>query len=1351
MLNLTRKNIFYIKKFNKIFSIVVFILIFLSSSMQYLYASVGDRVRSEISYNSSTKLCDKEGLKFDPFFTGNPDVNWEISNPVCLTLMATSVVLANASDYFASKQCNPLDATAEVNAALKASFFNPALLMIGVAKNGGMCGSYASICALNPDPVTKAAACQSATRCCASWGAQLASYGAMVGSFAIVYKVAKDAYEDARICGHKWLSWEQDATSTVWTKGAYDESRAKTVSNSVGGSPTIGNQNYREFIYGGVEYEDNGSGACKNPTGWDSSTRTTYLGYSTDNQRYYMKGAKETPSFACYRFLVNQDKKSETEAFECCQKRSQNTICLERNNGYKFCKIGDNNCSLSGNGSNGVEGINSEVYYNIYESRKNAGYICAETYSVCPYNHPLGGGTEDMSTSSNTDGNPNSYDIANYCQYMYHCSKIPSKLYFKTSNLSGSFISQSCRDMKGDSQNNYNFTSSIIGTNSFSSAIVQCFKETLENAFFNKAGYTKCVDANEEAKNGVCDSGYIQKKGGQISGDSFFVKMQKKLKNVIKILLTLSVIFFGAKIAMGEEVNKKLIVGYIAKIAVIIYFVIGDAWQTHFMKGVMDSSNFLAGLMFSSDYDLDAKKAKDTNKSDDINFLDGCQFPRYNYSNSSDFENPKYAPGNEYLKIWDTLDCKIARAIGMAPGATTANLILTILAGFFTGGLGILFVIAVLAFAIFLIHLVIQAFHMFLVSMLAIIILIFVSPITITMALFDKTKNIFDSWLSELLGYALQPMIIYAYLGIFIALFDTTIVGKETMFQGDGRQSPKTTLCADQNNNTNTNANSNSIYCIFGLTKVKNYTGFEALGIGIPQLVGLIDNKLAIITILKSAFLFIIFSFAGAKIPDLARALVGGSSVDGGDWSSATKALGQLSSIYSSIRSTQQKGMGLARKIGGSVNDARRDYRHNLDQYSNKKDEDNSGGQSSQQPVKLEGGATGAEQKIHQTNQVNSGGKENLTDNNQNQPKGEEVKSGQENKAPEIKTPEVETTVAPEVQTVVPEDKTPEVQNPEKSNDVIEPAIQSNNEVDDKKDEVINQQDNNEQNQNPQDTQDQSQEQNSQGNANNIDQPAELTNNKEEEPAPQDDKKDGVVQQDNDNKQEQNPQDSQDNTVNNIEDKSSTELTDKTGEEPVLNQGDNQNKSENKVPDNTTEESNDVISNQQQIQSNANQEQNNNIPINNSKPAIPQNNNKTIAKPLIGNQKRKRVEVGARIIKDSALINDSGERKFLGNIDKGIEKNFKDPNNIRMQEFAMNADSKQIQTLKNNMNIKGAKQEKEFNQNMLKAAQAYEKNNDLKNRDSQDLVREYKTPEKDAQEKMNEKYQARIRMFNPKK
>ncbi|MCE2687970.1 MAG: type IV secretion system protein [Rickettsiales bacterium] len=1356
-------NNWNIKKISKIFNFAIFLILLFSFVAKSLYASVGDRVRNGIRYNPNTKLCDKDELKFDPFFTGNPDVNWEISNPVCLTLMATSVLVANTSDYVASKQCNPADASAEVNAALKASFFNPAILMIGLAKNGGMCGSYTSICALNPDPITKAAACQAAARCCGFWAGQIASYGIMVGSFAVVYRVAKDAYEDARICGHNWLGWANN--SGVWTKGIFKDSRAFEVSDNIKKTPSykkIGNKDYREFIYGGVEYEDNGADACKNPAGWSSEARIKYLGYSSENQRYYMKGSKETPSFACYRFLLGIDKISEDRSFECCQERSQNTICIERNGekynintdhrqSYKFCKIGDTKCSLWGNGSNGTKGIEGEVYYNIYESRKNAGYICAETYSVCPYNHPLGGGTEEMSNSSNANGDPNKYNIANFCQYMYHCSKIPNKLYFKTSNLSGSFISQSCRDMKGDSQNNYNSTASIISTNSFSSAIVQCFKETLENAFFNKAGYTKCVDANEEPKGEKCNSGYIQIKGQSITGDSFFVKIQKKLKDAIKILLTLSVMFLGGKIAMGEEINKKLIFGYIAKIAVIIYFVIGDAWQAHFMKGVMDSSSFLAGLMFVSDADIDAKKNADTNKSDNIDFLDGCQFPRYNYLYNSDFNNPKYAPGNEYLKMWDTLDCKIARAIGMAPGATTANLILTILAGFFTGGLGILFVIAVLVFAIFLIHLVIQALHMFLVSILAIIILIFVSPITITMALFDKTKNIFESWLSELLGYAFQPMIIYAYLGIFIALFDSVIVGKGAIFQGDGKEAPKDIICANQDivnlcksknincDGIDVNADSNSIYCIFGLTKVKNYTGFEALSIGIPQLVGLIDNKLAIITIFKSAFLFIIFSFAGAKIPDLARALVGGSSVDGGNWSSATKSLGQLTSIYSSIRSAQQKGVGLVRKIGSSVNNERRDYRHNLDQYSNKKDQGDSNIQSSQQS-KLAGGKSDAVQQIQENNQYagGEGGKKKLSDDNQNQSKEQEI-GGQD-----------QLNVEEQKNNAINDNKSGDNQNQSKEQEIgdqdrLNVEEQKNDTIDGKKEDVKDLLETDQENTNSDISKTQPV----------VPEVKAVQSNMGQQ---------GQNPQDNqDQSQEQNSQDNQDN-ANNIGDQPSAELTNNKKEESVLNQGDNQNQLKDKtpvapkvktvVPENKTPKvSNNVISNQQQIQSNANQGQKNNIPINNSKPAIQQNNEKAGANKLyISNPK-------IRVLKDSYLLihpeqgikGSNGKRKFLGNIDKGIEKSLesKDFKNIRMQEFAMNASKDQIQALKNNMKIM-SKQEKEFNKNMLEAVKSYIGNDYLNKRDVKELAERNGIAEIDAENMMNERYKERLKEFGIK-
>jgi len=256
----------------------------------------------------------------------------------------------------------------------------------------------------------------------------------------------------------------------------------------------------------------------------------------------------------------------------------------------------------------------------------------------------------------------------------------------------------------------------------------------------------------------------------------------------------------------------------------------------------------------------------------------------------------------------------------------------------------------------------------------------------------------------------------------------------------------------------------------------------------------------------------------------------------------------------------------------------------------------------------------------------------------------------------------------------------------------------------------------------------------------------------------------GQNPQDNqDQSQEQNSQDNQDN-ANNIGDQPSAELTNNKKEESVLNQGDNQNQLKDKtpvapkvktvVPENKTPKvSNNVISNQQQIQSNANQGQKNNIPINNSKPAIQQNNEKAGANKLyISNPK-------IRVLKDSYLLihpeqgikGSNGKRKFLGNIDKGIEKSLesKDFKNIRMQEFAMNASKDQIQALKNNMKIM-SKQEKEFNKNMLEAVKSYIGNDYLNKRDVKELAERNGIAEIDAENMMNERYKERLKEFGIK-
>ena len=72
---------------------------------------------------------------------------------------------------------------------------------------------------------------------------------------------------------------------------------------------------------------------------------------------------------------------------------------------------------------------------------------------------------------------------------------------------------------------------------------------------------------------------------------------------------------------------------------------------------------------------------------------------------------------------------------------------------------------------------IIRALHIFLVSTIAIAILILISPLTITAILFQKTKNIFDGWLKQLLGFIIQPVILFAYLAIFVAVMDYSIYG----------------------------------------------------------------------------------------------------------------------------------------------------------------------------------------------------------------------------------------------------------------------------------------------------------------------------------------------------------------------------------------------------------------------------------------------------------------------------------------------------------------------------------------------------------------------------------------------
>jgi type IV secretion system protein VirB6 len=224
-----------------------------------------------------------------------------------------------------------------------------------------------------------------------------------------------------------------------------------------------------------------------------------------------------------------------------------------------------------------------------------------------------------------------------------------------------------------------------------------------------------------------------------------------------------------------------------------------------------------------------------------------------------------------------------------------------IVGGFFTGGLGIIFVIAAFFFAFLLIAVTIRALHIFLLSTTAVIILMYVSPITITLAMFSKTKAIFESWWKQILGFTLQPMILFAYLGILITFFDKVIIG-DAHFKGEGKQSPKQIVCEGEAQDT-------SIYCIFRVAQIKTFTGLEPIGIGIPVLKSMNQTKLKTI-MTASLLMFILMSFLD-QISQFAQALVGGSILSS-DWK--VSATGMAKTAYGAMSAIQKRGMGAIKK-----------------------------------------------------------------------------------------------------------------------------------------------------------------------------------------------------------------------------------------------------------------------------------------------------------------------------------------------------------------------------------------------------------------------------------------------------
>lgn len=812
------------------------------------------------------------------------------------------------------------------------------------------------------------------------------------------FGIAQLAFENISICGDGWftpnpLKYDFSGTNkvnidaTVVTGGNIDYTNSSNLIQSKElieakylQSAKYSELDVRQYLNGGIEFE------AKTPT--KTCYDPTISAGENSPQKYYLRGFSNG-RFNCNKYLHTNysldplnNAPFTTEritqfktAFECCKDISENHICIKNKDDYKFCPK-DSECDLGG------------MYAKInVKSINNGKIICAEVDKYCPYQFSVRGGSaycrqfKDGIISGDAWKDFSFYKIdevekfkekntcnlyseirnpdcsfndkvgkcKNYCQYMRHCT-ITSKVKNNyNSSLSSPYFPQACYDFRGDSLNGSSLFGGSLGVASpllptnFTTPIVQCLKETIENIFLNRYGKSFCLlPEDKQDKNGLCLSGYqienefIAKQGMPVNSTSFFAKSQDLLLVSIKLFLMFYIMIIGARIAVGAfDLNKKEILLLIFKISIVVYFALGTGWKDNFFQLVYRTSETASKIIF--------KISVSNNESE----RDGCQFGLLNIAKTNDFFvslKNQYPDGKGYLAIWDTIDCKIARYLGFGPSLGIPNIAKVIFTGYISSfhpvlamfnKLSIWFSVMLLIIAILLISVAIRAVHIFITSSIIIVLLIFVSPLTITLCLFEKTKNIFNSWFSQLIGVSLQPIILFIYLALFITILDKAMIG-EASFIDKSNGEIKTIECRpycysnnagirEYNKNTCNTENKDiiipvekSVACLIDEINSK----FSSWSIG--SIIGLSFAVLSnshgasasaiIINLAKvMLILYVLYSFMDS-IPSIATRIFGGVEMNGGK---AINPISTLKTIANTTLGAQQIGHRSIKKLLG--------------------------------------------------------------------------------------------------------------------------------------------------------------------------------------------------------------------------------------------------------------------------------------------------------------------------------------------------------------------------------------------------------------------------------------------------
>lgn len=288
------------------------------------------------------------------------------------------------------------------------------------------------------------------------------------------------------------------------------------------------------------------------------------------------------------------------------------------------------------------------------------------------------------------------------------------------------YVSKACVD---------NAQNESLGFFPISGVIVQCVKETLENVFLDTS--TECTS-----------------KGAR---NNLFISFRDMMRRAIAAALTLYVIFFGMKIALGQEIpSKGEIFLFIIKMVLVIYFSVGDGVRKELYPAFVSASHSFGNMLFTAT----------------------------SSQGLCEYKTEDYTKGFSYLALWDTLDCRIGFYLGLNDPNQAITLTSVFSPAIFTLVLPLLAMFQILpavfalVFGIFILSISIFVIEVFLISLIGLTVVAYLGPLFVPMALFRATKGYFDAWIKAFFQFTIQPIILFAFLSLIITIVDQAYYGE---------------------------------------------------------------------------------------------------------------------------------------------------------------------------------------------------------------------------------------------------------------------------------------------------------------------------------------------------------------------------------------------------------------------------------------------------------------------------------------------------------------------------------------------------------------------------------------------